>query len=151
KKKAEPPVKPQTPARTPPAKMQPQESRFANLDTTTQVKRAQKGGQGAISDIGMADNARTSGASVQAYAAILRAAVMRRMKAMGAMGWEGGRHVKVGAVISAQGRIGSVRLMGASGDSALDRAALSAVRSASLATPPPKAVPAIIPISCPRS
>ncbi|WP_413988887.1 TonB family protein [Labrys okinawensis] len=138
-------------AKSAPAKTQPQESRFANLDTTTKIKRVQKGGQGSISDIGMADDARISGASVQAYAAILRAAVMSRMRAMGDIGCQGGAHVKVGAVISAQGRISSVRLMGASGDSALDRAALSAVRSASLTAPPPKAVPAIIPLSCPRS
>lgn len=58
-------------------------------------------------------NFRISGTSVQACAAILRAAVMSRRKAIGDIGCQGCTHVKVGAVISAQGRIGSVRLMGA--------------------------------------
>ncbi|MFT4128988.1 TonB family protein [Labrys sp. (in: a-proteobacteria)] len=134
-----------------PVKDKPEVKRLAKLDTTTQTRHAQKGGEGAMSDIGVADSARTNGAAVKKYNAILVAAVNSRVRAMGGIACQGGRRANVGFNVSASGSVGSVRLSSPSGDSALDRAALAAVRGISPPPPPGGAVSRIVPVQCPRS
>lgn len=146
KKKVEPPVKLQAPQ-----KVQPQTPRFAKLDTETKVKRAQRGGEGAISDIGASESARANGATVQRYNAILKAAIISSVRAQGTIDCKPGTKTSVSFTVSAQGRIGAARLAGSSGDSALNAAALAGVRSASPPPPPNGALSRTIPISCRRS
>lgn len=135
----------------PAVEIQPEVKQLAKLDTKTTIKRAQQGGAGAISDIGTADDARASGATRQQLAAILQAAVRSRVRAMGPIECSGHAQSRVSAVVSTQGRIGSVRLANPSGSPALDAAALQAVRTTSIPSRPTKAVPVTIPLSCPQT
>ncbi|OCC02931.1 hypothetical protein BA190_21090 [Labrys sp. WJW] len=134
-----------------PIKDKPEVKRLAKLDTTVQTRRAQQGGQGAMSDIGVADSARSNGAAVKKYNSILVAAVNSRVRAMGGIACQGGRRANVGFNVSASGSVGGVRLSSPSGDAALDRAALAAVRAISPPPPPGGAVSRIVPVQCPRS
>ncbi|MGJ4854603.1 TonB family protein [Labrys sp. KB_33_2] len=134
-----------------PVKDKPEVKRLAKLDTTTQIRRAQKGGEGAISDIGVAESAHTRAAALQKYNAILVAAVNGRVRAMGGIACQGGKRSTVAFNVSASGSVGGIRLNSASGDSALDRAALAAVRAISPPPPPGGAVSRIVPVQCPRS
>ncbi len=147
KKKAEPPAKVQPPVKSPPAKDMP---RLASLDTKTTFKRAQRGGAGAISDVGTVDNANSSGATAKRYNALLNAAIKSRVLAQGSIDCKSGSKSDVGFTVSVQGRISGVRLVGASSDSALNAAALAAVRSASPPPPFNGALVRSISIACPR-
>lgn len=149
KKKAELPK--EAPLKKKAVEHKPDVKRLAKLDTTTQIPRAQQGGRGAMSDIGVAESTRTSGAALQKYNAILVAAVNGRVRSMGGISCQGGSRASVAFNVSVSGGIGGVRLSGPSGDSALDRAALAAVRSISPPPPPGGAVSRVIPIRCPRS
>lgn len=109
---------------------------MAKLDDRTTKARTQRGGDGAISDIGASGNAAVSGATKQAYGAILVAQARSRTRyPLGARERGAKGTVRVTFVVSGQGSIGSVRLTASSGDSALDAAALAVVRS--LSPPPP--------------
>ncbi|CAM5763329.1 hypothetical protein LMIY3S_00776 [Labrys miyagiensis] len=145
RKKTEPPMKVQ-----PPVKEQIQETRFAKLDTSIQVRRAQKGGAGAISDVGVSDNALTSGAVLKDYRAVLFAAVNRRLRARN-IDCRSGATVRLGVVVSVQGSLSSVQLVGASGDSSFDGTVAAIVRSTSLSEPPPKKIATTLRLTCPNT
>lgn len=158
KKKAEPPkeqpVKKKAEKKVveAPVKDKPEVRRLAKLYTTTQTRRAQQGGAGAMSDIGVAESARVNGAAIQAYGAKVRAAVAGRVRAMGGIDCRAGSRTVTAFNISASGTVGGVRSNKSSGDASLDRAALSAVRAISPGPPPPGANKQfLIPVLCPRS
>jgi protein TonB len=145
KKKVEPPVKVQAPE-----KVKSPLNRLAKLDNETKIKRAQRGGEGAISDIGVSMNAQVSGATVKRYNALLNAAIFSSVRARGSIDCKPGSKANISLTVSAQGRIGAVRLAGGTGDAALTAAALAGVRSASPPPPFNGAVTRTIVIICPR-
>lgn len=134
-----------------PVKDKPEVKRLAKLDTTTQIRRSHKGGEGAISDIGVTESARTNGAAIKTYDAKLQAAVNDRVRAMGGVACRAGSRVMVAFNVSASGGIGGVRSSPSSGDAVLDSVALAAVRGISPGPPPSGAIKRLIPVRCPRS
>ncbi|WP_454813104.1 TonB family protein [Labrys neptuniae] len=141
RKKSEPVVKPQPNQRT-----------LAKLDDKTTKAKIQRGGEGAISDIGASSNATTSGATKQAYGAILVAQARARKRypasaqARGATG-----EAKVGFVVTGQGTIGNVRLVKSTGEPDLDAAAVAVIRSLSPPPPPGGRFNTILPINYTRA
>ncbi|MDQ0391584.1 TonB family protein [Labrys monachus] len=103
----------------------------------TVARRPQLGGAGAVSDVGVADDARRSGATAKNYDAVILAQIRSRLRFPASArdrGVEG--TAAVSFVVSGQGAVGTVHLARSSNDMALDAAALALVRGLSLPPPP---------------